>query len=559
MEKSGRIIFYCDSVTLNWIPELSQKINSHFPPKDGYALEISTIDDINTFEDAASRLSGSDLKGVAAIVLLTGWNDCVVHRRKYSDIVRYADRIRSLAGSNNIRIILSTLPPARKYASLIRKYNHDLLEYAVRTQTRVADLYQYLQKAGMTSYAYSRDPVVQKTVAEAVFPVLTRTSLLVLWQFNGRYAHCNYSCPYCYVATSVNKGIHFQYDMDTWEKAFDKHFHDKEVIFYFSYGEPMMAGNIFYDALEMIGRHPSWSVRMTSNVSLPLDRLLATRLAAEGRLNINASFHPTQISLSDFIKKCDEIRSHGIEPSVIYVMYPDQIDALEEYMPVFRAKGYVVHIRAFRGLYKGRKYPQAYSHREWKKTAKYMDRGNFKYQLHAVNGLGRMSMLGMSHILIDNYGKIEMCDSYVGDRHYGNIFDNRIFLDVKPYPFPGLVPLAAVDDIADYTELEYRELEGNNVNCYNEQGGVIKDADGTIHYPYENVDLDNKALITKLRKVPAPFQPSWQFWTNPKWLVQHFIYSFLIKKYGKYIWAWWKGKWSLLKKGKLRAKNFWHS
>ena len=240
-------------------------------------------------------------------------------------------------------------------------------------------------------------------------------------------------------------------------------------------------------------------------------------------------------------------------------MYPDQIDALEEYMPLFRKKGYRVHIRAFRGLYKGKKYPQAYTKKQWKQTAKYMDRGNFKYQLHAVNGLGRMSMLGMSHILVDNYGKIEMCDSYVGDRHYGNIFDEKVYLDVKPYPFPGLVPLAAVDDIADYTEIDYNELEGNNVNCFNTQGGVVKNTDGSIEYPYEHVDLDNNNLVSQLKAVPKPFKPVYKFWLNPKWFCQHFIYSYIIKKYGKYIWAWIKGKGHLLKTGKLSLKNFWHS
>lgn len=353
--------------------------------------------------------------------------------------------------------------------------------------------------------------------------------------------------------------MHFNYDVETWEKAFEKHFKDKEIIFYFSYGEPMMAGNVFYDVLEMIGRHPTWEVRMTSNVSLSLKRLLETRVAQEGRLNINASFHPTQISINKFLEKCDEIREHGIEPSVIYVMYPEQIDDLEGYMLLFRERGYRVHIRAFRGLYKGKKYPQAYTYKQWRQTAKYMDIGNFKYQLHAVNGLGRMSMLGMSHILVDNLGKIEMCDSYVGDRHYGNIFDDEIYLDIKPYPFPGLVPLASVDDISDYTEIDYNELEGNNVNSFGMQGGVIKKEDGSIVYPYEELDLDNKMLINDLRKVPKPFKPAYKFWFNPKWFGMHFVYSYLIKKYGKYILAWLKGKWYLFKSGKLSCKNFWHS
>jgi hypothetical protein len=130
---------------------------------------------------------------------------------------------------------------------------------------------------------------------------------------------------------------------------------------------------------------------------------------------------------------------------------------------------------------------------------------------------------------------------------------------VRPHPFPGLVPLAAVDDIADYTELDYEDLEENNVNSYNTQGGVIKTEDEEIIYPYEFVDLDNKELVKELKAVPKPFIGKASFWFNPKWFCQHFIYSYVIKKYGKYIWAWVKGKWRLLRTGKLRLHNFWHS
>ena len=239
-------------------------------------------------------------------------------------------------------------------------------------------------------------------------------------------------------------------------------------------------------------------------------------------------------------------------------MYPEQIDDFEEkYLPVFNKYGYRVHIRAFRGLYKGKKYPQAYTKEQWEKTAKYMDIGNFKYQLAAVNGLGRVSFLGMTHILVDNFGKIEMCDSYVGDRRYGNVFDEKISLDVKPMPFPGLVPLAAVDDIADYMELQYDELLGNNINSYIDQGRVEIHGNDII-YPLVDIGWSDKKAKRELMSVPKPQISAYKFWFNPKWFVQHFIYSYCIKKYGKYILAWFKGKYRLAKSGKLTRKNFWH-
>lgn len=559
MEKKGLILFAGDKYISSTADIVIRRMREKFTAEEGYELEYEKWPHpLSSWKEAALQ-SALFAKKPAALVLSVGTEE-YLGGKKWDDIRSEIDELTGRAAEAGTRLVILTAFPVGAGKRKLSAYGKRLLEYAREIQVRAADVYGYCLQRGLTLEEGSPDSeLVFEAAADAVMPVLIRTKMLVLWQFNGRYAHCNYACPYCYVATSVNKGIHFNYDMKRWEDAFSRHFEGKDVVFYFSYGEPMMAGRIFYEALEMIGRHPAWQVRMTSNVSLPLDRLLESTVARTGRLNVNASFHPTQIGIEEFLKQCDTLREHGIEPSVIYVMYPEQIDALEEYMKRFREKGYRVHIRAFRGLYHGKKYPQAYTKEQWEKTARYMDRGNFKYQLHAVNGLGRMSMLGMTHILVDNYGKIEMCDSYVGDRRYGNIFDEKIYLDVRPHPFPGLVPLAAVDDIADYTELGYSDLEDNNVNSYNTQGGVIKKENGEIVYPYEFVDFSDEALVKKLKAVPKPFMGKCRFWFSPRWFCRHFIYSYLIKKYGKYIWAWIKGKWRLLRSGNLKLKNFWHS
>ena len=562
MEKRGLIIFAGGQYTSVIFDAVSRKMKEKFTPKDGYDLEYMKWPSLlYSWNDVYLQTALFEKKPAALIISAETEN--FLKKESWDKLESSLQKLSVKAKAYGIRLILLTPFPVRNLDGknrLRKDYSKKLLNCARELQVRIADVYGYCVQKGLRLDKNGNcTPEIADVAADAIMPVLTRTKMLVLWQFNGRYAHCNYACPYCYVATSVNKGIHFNYDMKRWEDAFSRHFEGKDVVFYFSYGEPMMAGKIFYEALEMIGRHPTWQVRMTSNVSLPLDRLLESTVARTGRLNVNASFHPTQIGIEEFLKQCDTLREHGIEPSVIYVMYPEQIDALEEYMKRFREKGYRVHIRAFRGLYHGKKYPQAYTKEQWEKTARYMDRGNFKYQLHAVNGLGRMSMLGMTHILVDNYGKIEMCDSYVGDRRYGNIFDEKIYLDVRPHPFPGLVPLAAVDDIADYTELGYSDLEDNNVNSYNTQGGVIKKENGEIVYPYEFVDFSDETLVKKLKAVPRPFMGKCRFWFSPRWFCRHFIYSYLIKKYGKYIWAWIKGKWRLLRSGNLKLKNFWHS
>ncbi len=550
MEKNSDILFLGDRRAGEIAPILEEKFAGRYDPARYHIRCRQLVDEQSTA--ALAEAAKTALAGATTAVIATGLGDLArgIPAEEYESALRALCQMAKDAGAMGV---LLTMPPQKG----AKAYNAALRRVAEHFQMRIADVH------GRWRHDFGRRAVAPEQAAEftaaVAAPLIERTQMLVLWQFNGRYAHCNYACPYCYVATSVNKGMHFQYDMEKWEQAFSRHFENQHTVFYFSYGEPMIASK-FYDVLEMIGRHPRWEAKITSNVSLKLDRLLETRLAKEGRLNINTSFHPTQIGIEPFLEKCDQLRAAGIEPSIVYVMYPDQMDDFETlYLPRFQQKGYRVHIRAFRGLYRGRKYPGALSREQWNKTAKYMDEANLKYQLCEVSGLGRLSMLGVTHILVDNQGKIEMCDSYVGDRHYGNLFDERLALDLEPKPFPGLVPLAAVDDIADYIELDYADLAGNNVNSYIEQGGVAFAEDGSVIYPYEHVDFNDKKVRKELTAVPKPYVPAWKFWLNPRWFCYHFVYSFLIKKYGKYIVAWFKGKFRLLRQGKLKKENFWHS
>ena len=562
MEKKGLVLLAGDEIARNITANICERFDERYDKKE-YDLRVMSIaEDRQRIADLSQNIKTTISQNDPIAVVLSIGHEDVLNKTKTMEFEKVLSDLCEYLKQKKIRVVLMTIPPIPGFGSAVRSFNKSIKCVSAVYNFRVADVYTYWRRYLGKKYKKSEwnqfNQKEKDVIIQAVSPILEKTQMLVLWQFNGRYAQCNYSCPYCYVATSVNKGMHFQYDIEKWEAAFSRHFDDTHVVFYLSYGEPMTASK-FYDVIDMVGRHPNWEVKITSNVSVKLDKLLSSRVAQEGRLHVNTSFHPTQISLGKFIDKCDQLREHNIEPSIVYVMYPKQIDDFEsKYLPAFREKGYRVHIRAFRGLYRGKKYPGAYTKEEWAKTAKYMDSGNLKYQLGEVNGLGRLSMLGVTHILVDNNGKIEMCDSYVGDRHYGNIFDDALRLDLEPKPFPGLVPLAAVDDIADYVELDYMDLTGNNVNNYITQGQVTVTEEGEIVYPYEHVDFRNDAVRNEIMSVPKPFTPAWKFWLNPRWFVFHFVYSYVIKKYGKWGLAWIKGKIRLARRGKLTKENFWH-
>jgi len=576
MEKKAKILVLGDSIGKGLIPVLEKRLMRQFQREQDFLREwISLTIPSQTSRGALNLLETAAQSGANVALIILGMNDW----RKGVSVEEYEMNIHTIIRrclDCGMRCIAVNIHPDFNGPSWrfslegrtgtsreIPLYNRALYRVCKKLNIRLANSYdRWLNKfpnvyMGLED-AIHPSPDGYSLIAETVVPVLVRTQMLVLWQFNGRYAHCNYSCPYCYVPSSVNKGMHFNFTMEKWEDAFLRHFGGKHTVFYLSYGEPMIA-NEFPNVIEMVGRHPEWEVKLTSNVSLSLDRLLSSRVAKERRLNVNASFHPTQTTLEKFVGQCDRLRNAGIEPSVVYVMYPPQIDEfMERYMPVFRSCGYVVHVRAFRGLYRAKKYPGAYTELEWIKTARYMDMANLKYQMGEVSGLGRLSMLGVSHILVDNFGKIEMCDSYVGDRHYGNLWDEKIHLDVEPKHFPGLVPLAAVDDIADYVELSYNDLTGNNILSYARQGGVFKKGTGEIVYALEHFDFTDKKKRDAIMRVPAPQKGDADFWLNVRWFIVHFLYSLILKKYGKWAFAWIGGKYRLIRRGRLTLKNFWH-
>ncbi len=142
-----------------------------------------------------------------------------------------------------------------------------------------------------------------------------------------------------------------------------------------------MIGKKFYDVLEMVGGEPNWGVRMTSNISVRLDKLIGTRVAREGRLNINASFHAHMVKRERFLKQAIFLREHGIEVPVIYVMYPPLLEQFEDDFQFFDTHNFLVHVRRFRGMYEGKAYPEAYTDEERQFIAKYCDDATIKYML----------------------------------------------------------------------------------------------------------------------------------------------------------------------------------
>ena len=81
----------------------------------------------------------------------------------------------------------------------------------------------------------------------------------------------------------------------------------------------------FLFVLDMIASEPHWFGHMTSNLSLPLDRLLNTPLVRSGRLFVNAlSIQPRHARMIFFKTAAASLRRHRSAGGIRDVSAPDE-------------------------------------------------------------------------------------------------------------------------------------------------------------------------------------------------------------------------------------------
>ena len=365
---------------------------------------------------------------------------------------------------------------------------------------------------------------------ESLLHVAPQSHTVILWQYNGRECKCNYKCPYCYYSYSPKAENYFWGTTEEWRDAFKRSFGNQKLIFYLAFGEPTL-GEAFYNIVKMIEEEPKWSLRITTNLSQNLERLVNTRLAKEGRLNINASFHPTQVGIEIFLDQVLYLRKHYIEVPIVYVMWPPYLKRFESDFKVFNDHNFLVHIRRFKGIYKGKYYPKSYTDEERQFIARYCDDATIKYMLNEDQNIifDRRTYSGFHFFIVDctgNIGYDSNCFSiYTKYRTvFGNILQPyTLKFPLEPTQYPKGYTQRTVDGISNYLELGYHQLEGNNVLAFAKQGGVYH-AENGIFYSNINKDFNNSRVRAKYYFPPRGIKD------------EYFIFKYLgIKKYLKYL------------------------
>jgi len=511
LENPCKIVCFGDSITKAWAPLLEVALRNKFPDHQIDIVNLGVVSD--TTAGAVRRLHSVLAERPDVVLIGFGMNDW----RKDIDREKFRSNLSFLAEklvAQSIRTVFLTINPGGRVfgeiAPEIVEYNENVMAIAKQCCCRVVDVFSaFTEKVfpvskGLYDEIHPNE-LGDRVITEELLDIVPLDQTVIVWTFNGEHCFCNYECPYCYVPSEVNMGHAYPGAPEKWHEALKRSFGNQKLVFYFSFGEPM-GGKGFYELIEMIGEEQRWGCHITTNLSLPLGRLLKTKLVRENRLHVNASFHPTQTSIVSFLERLLILRQHGIEPSIVYVMYPPQLAEFADYFEVFRQHGLFVHVRRFRGIYDGRPYPQSYTEEERRFVARYCDTLTVKYMLNDMEDkpeetASKLSYAGMNYFMLDHHGYVWRSPDFKGERPLGNILRDDFAPVPRLTPFGGTV-LGSVNIIAALRETGMHQLEGNHTWSFAQQGGCFRNGDGSVHYPLERADFQDEHLL-KILDWPA--------------------------------------------------------
>jgi len=504
MENPCKIIFFGDSIIKGTTDIFVEKFVRDYPEIDLTIINAGVVGE--TSRDGLTRLQPLvDEKPYVAVIGfgMNDWRKGVGRKEYKKNLVMMLDSFEA-AGT---RVIINTVIPSydfnqRKYNCEVDDYSEAVREIAYEKRIKIADMNALWKRELAKPQKGLRDhihpnKIGYEIICQSLMYIVPRRNTTVLWQYNGHEAKCNYRCPYCYYIGLHNPKDRFTGYIEQWHERFKEAFGNQHVVFYLAFGEPTY-GDKFPDVLKMVNSEANWELRMTSNVSYNQEMIAKSRTVQEGRLHINASYHPCMVERTEFLRRILFLREHEVEVPIVYVAYPKYLPHLEEDIQFFSQHGFVVHVRRFIGTYKGKQYPWAYTPEEIDLIVRYLDDGTIRYMLNQQVSHGKDTYSGLHFFVVDNAGNVGYdVDAFrpysplraiLGNIHTGN-FRPRLM----PTPFPGKWE-GTVDGVANLLHAGYKELEENNVLSFARQGGVYKDMDGKVVYGNINRDFSNPKI-----------------------------------------------------------------
>ncbi|SVD50168.1 uncharacterized protein METZ01_LOCUS403022, partial [marine metagenome] len=239
MKNTPNCILYGDSISYEYAHLLEQYLQNKINSFSCSVLNMSVSGE--TSSDGLVRLEKVANNAGNIIIISFGMNDWRkgITPPQYKDnILQMIHRLRSA----NCRIILTTITPDWNGSGFalsresfqgtspeIDQYNNILWEIGRKEKIRIADANGLWKERVDPIWEGLKDAIHpntlgQEIICESLYYMISRDHITIVWPFYGRFASCNYSCQYCYVPTSVNKGSRAIYSVKDWEKGFIRSF-----------------------------------------------------------------------------------------------------------------------------------------------------------------------------------------------------------------------------------------------------------------------------------------------------------------------------------------------
>lgn len=219
---------------------------------------------------------------------------------------------------------------------------------------------------------------------------------------------CNFNCPQCAGNAVKLEGAYAPETMDIPAlKRFLKKL-DRTAEFIFTGGEPLLVKNII-DAFTVITK--KHYLALITNLSSPRVKELAKKVKSERVAFIKASAHLLELErlqlFDQFFTNYHLLKENGFTVHIAEVAYPFILDKVEFYKKKFEEQGINLEFQAFRGTWRQKSYPEAYSEDE--RRIFNLDKEIQVYRTDIYHHQGEWCNAGFNVAIIDPQGKIFPC------------------------------------------------------------------------------------------------------------------------------------------------------
>ncbi|MBI2888950.1 MAG: radical SAM protein [Candidatus Liptonbacteria bacterium] len=254
------------------------------------------------------------------------------------------------------------------------------------------------------------------------------------WHLTNR---CNFDCVYCHpqIKIVLNR-LHLN---EPHYSLVVRRFNDlqKTCAILMSGGEPLLYPDFVELCAGLTQRH---YLSINTNLSLDIAVDFAHRVDPCRIIGVTAALHQVEREIKQgnidiYLKNFLLLQRKRFNITALYVLYPPLLDRFVDDLRVLEEAGVnSISPKVFKGVYKGRRYPDNYTDEEKEKILrhKYDYRFNTAYLDDQMCFRGQSCTAGSASFKIDVTGHVQRCATVKGD--YGNLYEGTFVPSKGPEP-----------------------------------------------------------------------------------------------------------------------------